>query len=200
MLSELRRLMIENNIDWFIVFSQDMHLSEYTSECDRYLAALTGFTGSAGTLVAGCDEAYLWTDSRYYVQAEGQLKGSGISLKKYGLPKVESVEDFISTHVWEGQRIAFDHSTISFDHYKELSRRLPKSVEIVDDAGILKGSITDMPKRSFNEIVSVPDERSGKYTGDKIKKLRERIRKNYIPEDSYTYILSDLTSILLLFE
>ena len=191
--------MLENNIDWFIVFSQDMHLSEYTSECDRYLAALTGFTGSAGTLVAGCDEAYLWTDSRYYVQAEGQLKGSGISLKKYGLPKVESVEDFISTHVWEGQRIAFDESTISFDHFRELSKRLPKSVEIVDGAGILKGSVKDMPKRSFNDIVSVPEEHCGKSAEDKLRKLRERIRKKYIPEDSFTYILSDLTSIMWLF-
>ncbi len=192
-------MMLDASIDWFIVFSNDQHLSEYTSECDRYLAKITGFTGSAGTLLVGADEAYMWTDSRYFVQAASQLEGKGITLMKSGLPEVPRIEDFLFEHVWEGQSIAFDLKTISFEDYRKLSLKLPKSVEITDGVDILKKSVPQMPKRSFEKIVKVPEKNAGRSAGQKIQKLREKIRKEYVSEDSYTYIVSDLPSIMWLF-
>ncbi len=191
--------MRENCIDWFMVFSSDEHLSEYTSESDRYLAAITGFTGSAGTLLCGQDEAYLWTDSRYFVQGADQLKGTGISLMKSGLPKVPKIEDFLKDHVWDGQVVSFDMKTVSYERYTALTKRLPASVTVTDGSDILKKSVSSMPKRAFSKIDAVPEDDAGKSTEEKLDRLRDRIRNRYVSEDSYTYILSDLPSIMWLF-
>ncbi len=191
--------MYENDVDWFIVFSQDEHLSEYTSESDRYLAALSGFTGSAGTLVVSSEEAYLWTDSRYWVQGSGQLEGSGITLMKQGMASVASVEDFLAAHIWDGQTLSFDLRTVSYSYYSKLTGRLPGSVYVTDGAEILRSSVEDMPKREFSGIVAVPVEKAGIITDDKLKALRDKIAKRYVSDESWTYILSDLTSIMWLF-
>ena len=96
MTDKLKELMVQNGLDHCIVFSEDPHLSEYTARCDRYRAALSGFTGSAGVLVISPDEELLFTDSRYHVQGERQLEGTGIKLMKYGLPGVKSFEDYLA--------------------------------------------------------------------------------------------------------
>ena len=199
MVNDLQTLMRENNIDWFIVFSNDEHLSEYTSEADRYLATLTGFTGSSGTLLVAQHEAYLWTDSRYFVQGAAQLKGTGITLMKSGTPGVQTIEDFLADHVWEGQIVAFDLKTVSYRQYLTLKKHLPASVEVRDASDVLKKSVSSMPKRSFSKIDALPSDCEGRSSKEKIEKLREKIRKEYVTEDSYTYILSDLCSIMWLF-
>ncbi len=191
--------MQDGDIDWFVVFSQDEHLSEYTGASDRYIRALTGFSGSAGTLLVGADEAYLWTDSRYFIQANAQLEGSGISLMKYGMPDVPSLEDFLSGHIWEGQRLAFDHRTLSYDHLDLIRKKLGAGVDTVDGACILRALSDSMPKRDPKEIVSVPESASGKSTKDKLAALRRRINRVNPGIDSYTYIISDLTNIMWLF-
>ncbi|MDE7477893.1 MAG: aminopeptidase P family N-terminal domain-containing protein, partial [Lachnospiraceae bacterium] len=81
-ISELRGLLKEAGIDYYIVPTADYHNSEYVNEHFKMRAFLSGFTGSAGTLVVSSKEAGLWTDGRYFVQAEGELKGSGIVLYK----------------------------------------------------------------------------------------------------------------------
>ena len=199
MVSDLQTLMRDNGIDWFIVFSNDEHLSEYTSESDRYLAATTGFTGSAGTLLCGQDEAYLWTDSRYFVQAAEQLKDSGISLMKSGLPKVPRIGDFLKDHVWDGQVISFDMKTVSYEQFIDLTKMLSASVEVRDGSYLLINSVSSITQRQFSSIDAVPDKDAGKSATEKLAKLRDRIRREYVCEDSYTYILSDLPSIMWLF-
>lgn len=199
MLNGIRSLMSQNNIDWFVVFSEDPHLSEYTGECDKYREVLSHFTGSAGVLVAGGDEAYLWTDSRYYIQAERELSGSGIELKKSGLSGVESWDDFLSEHVWDGQVIAFDYMTISYRDYKELRRKIPESVTITDGGALLAEAAGNMPKRNFCEIVAAPLKFTGRSAAEKLAALREHIEKSLARDKSYTYIISDLTSVMWLF-
>ncbi len=198
MINELRELMAKENIDWFVVFTEDPHLSEYTGECDKYREALSGFTGSAGTLAVGESEAYLWTDSRYFVQAESELAGSGITLKKYGLPGVESFESFLADHIWDGQTVAFDHMTLSYSRYREIRNKLPRSVDIIDGRKLLREAVS-MPPRAFGRVESVPLTFSGRDISDKLSALCDKIEQDYIREDSYTYILSDLTSIMWLY-
>ncbi|MBR6159727.1 MAG: aminopeptidase P family N-terminal domain-containing protein, partial [Lachnospiraceae bacterium] len=193
MLEKIREAMRSENIDWLVVFSKDPHLSEYTARCDKYREAVSGFTGSAGTVVISENEAYLWTDMRYHLQASIELKDSGIFLMKYGLPSVPSMEDFLCEHIWDGQTLAFDLMTVSASRYRELKKRLPATVDIVDAHKLLR-SCVEMPKRSFGEIVPVPDEMSGKSIAEKLDALRRMISKRYVNDESYTYVLSDLMS------
>ena len=83
-IAKMQTLMKENGIDIYIIPTSDFHQSEYVGEYFRGRKFLSGFTGSAGTLVISLDEARLWTDGRYFIQAEQQLAGSGIILMKMG--------------------------------------------------------------------------------------------------------------------
>ncbi len=199
MVNKLRHVMAENNIDYMIVYSEDPHLSEYTGECDRFRTVISHFTGSAGILLVGTDTAFLWTDSRYFVQAGDQLEGTGITLMKYGLPNVPSLGNYLSEHIWDGQTIAFDHMTLSYESYKDIRSKLPESVETVDGADILRAVVPDLPGRSFDRIVLMPEEASGKSTADKLGAVRKKIASTYAHDKSYTYIISDLTSVMWLF-
>ena len=85
--NKLREIMKNKNIDHYIITSNDPHQSEYVAEHYRGRAYVSGFTGSAGTLLVSNDSSKLWTDGRYFIQAENELKGSGIDLMKRTLPK-----------------------------------------------------------------------------------------------------------------
>ena len=198
MLDKLKSFMTKENIDWFIVFMGDEHLSEYTGECDRYIAAISSFTGSAGTLVVTPNESYLFTDSRYHVQAEKQLNGKGITLMKCGLPQVPSAEEFVASHVWEGQCVAYDQKCVSFAYHEKLKAMLPESALIKDGGDILK-NVCDLPEKEFSEISAVPNEYAGRTVTQKLEDVRRRIGKKYGDERSYTYLVSDLASIMWLF-
>ena len=191
--------MNDNGIDWFIVFSQDPHLSEYTAKCDKYREYFSHFSGSAGTLLVGSDEAYLWTDSRYFIQAAGELEGTGITLMRSGLFGVQSLYDFLCEHVWDGQNIAFDLKSISYERYESLVKKLPTSTEIIDGYAILKKTAEDIGKREFNNIVCMPRDKAGRSVPDKLEDIRKHIRKKYVNSDSYTYIVSDLPSVMWTF-
>lgn len=190
--------MEQNSIDWFIVYSNDPHLSEYTAECDRLRERISGFTGSAGTLLVSASEAYLWTDSRYYIQAADQLKGSGISLMKLQEPGVPSLSEYLGGHIWDGQVLAVDKKTISYDEYKSLCRVLPTSTEVVDGGKLLR-QLCNI-KRSFNDVNEVPREYRGKEIKEKIDDVRKRISGKIPNGVSYTYILSDLTSVMWMYD
>ncbi len=198
MLDKIRTAMAAENIDWLLVFSKDPHLSEYTGACDKYREAISHFTGSAGTILISGEEAYLWTDMRYHIQAANELSGSGITLMKYGLQQVPSWEDFLCEHVWDGQVVAFDHLTAPYYKLRSLKQRFPSTVEIKDAHRLLQKTV-DMPKRSFGDIIAVPGENAGLSLSQKLDGLRKRIRKRYVSDESYTYILSDLMSLMWLF-
>ena len=90
-IAKMQTLMKENGIDIYIIPTSDFHQSEYVGEYFRGRKFLSGFTGSAGTLVISLDEARLWTDGRYFIQAEQQLAGSGSILMKMAMPEVPTV-------------------------------------------------------------------------------------------------------------
>ena len=90
----LRREMEREGIDIYIVPSADYHGSEYVGEYFKTRQYLTGFTGSAGTAVFTRDKAGLWTDGRYFIQAEEQLKETGVRLFRMGEPDIDTIEEF----------------------------------------------------------------------------------------------------------
>lgn len=94
-IQKLREIMKKENIDYYIVPSEDFHQSEYVAECFKSRAYITGFTGSAGTALIGMEKAILWTDGRYFIQANEQLKDSGVELFKMRIPGWPTLEEWL---------------------------------------------------------------------------------------------------------
>lgn len=112
-LSQLRKEMREHNMQAYVVCTDDFHGSEYVGAYFKMRAFLSGFTGSAGTLVVLEDEAALWTDGRYFLQATDQLQGSTITLMKSGMPGVPTIEDYLAERLGENGVIGFDGRTMT---------------------------------------------------------------------------------------
>ena len=112
-IKELRARMEEKGIDAYIIPTDDYHLSEYVGEYFKEREFMSGFTGSAGTLVVTKERAALWTDGRYFLQAAQQLAKSSIELMKMGQPGVATVEEFLAAELEPHSRIGFDGRTVT---------------------------------------------------------------------------------------
>ena len=95
-INKIRQLMANEGINYYLVPTDDYHSSEYVGDYFKCREYLSGFTGSAGTLLIGEDFAGLWTDGRYFLQAEAELTGSDILLFKSGQPNVPTINQFLS--------------------------------------------------------------------------------------------------------
>lgn len=134
-LESLRKAMISNSIDAYIIPSSDPHLSEYIPNYYKTREWLSGFTGSAGTLVVTQNEAALWTDSRYFIQAETELKGTGISLCKMGLPETPSIETWLSLILQKKALVAFNGRLMPYSLAKATIQKL-KDAKLKVDSNI----------------------------------------------------------------
>ena len=107
-LNALRGLMKERNLAAYIIPTEDFHSSEYVGEYFKAREYMSGFTGSAGTLIVLPDEAALWTDGRYFIQAAEQLKDSSIVLMRSGQPDVPTIAEYLRDHLSGKSIIGFD--------------------------------------------------------------------------------------------
>ena len=112
-LATLRREMAQHGMNGYVVVTDDFHGSEYVGDFFKARAYLSGFTGSAGTLVILPERAALWTDGRYFLQAADQLAGSGIELMRMGQPDVPTIGAFLAEQLPEGGVLGFDGLTVS---------------------------------------------------------------------------------------
>ena len=112
-LERLREKMKEHQVDACLVETADFHQSEYVGDYFKSREYLSGFTGSAGTLVVMEREAALWTDGRYFVQAAGELEGTGIRLMRSGQEGVPSVLEYLEQKMENGSCLGFDGRTVS---------------------------------------------------------------------------------------
>ena len=159
MLSSLRRAMLENQIDAYIIPSTDPHQSEYPAPRWAAREHFSGFTGSAGTLVVTLHEAKLWTDGRYYLQATTQLAGSGIELMKDRLPDTPSIEDWLGSTLLEGQTVGADGRVVSVTTARRMRRRLK-------DHGLRFTLDEDLARAAWPERPAVPNEPVFEHTTD----------------------------------
>ena len=109
----LRGAMERAGVDAYVIPTDDFHGSEYVGDYFKCRSYVSGFTGSAGTLVVAKDWAGLWTDGRYFLQGAQQLEGSGIELCKMGEPGVPTVQGWLEEHLTEGQTLGFDARTMT---------------------------------------------------------------------------------------
>jgi len=170
----LRKLMKSNKMDAYYVPSADPHQSEYLPEAWKLRAWLSGFTGSAGELVVGAREAGLWTDGRYFLQAEAELKGSGIKLMRLGEPDTPSMEAWVASQLRKGQTLGMDPSVVSVQAAGRFEEALrPAGIKVKFLARNLVASLwDDRPDPVLEPVVT----HSVRFAGEKVVAKLARVR------------------------
>lgn len=176
-LAALREKMQAASVTYYLIESEDFHGSEYVGEHFRCRTWISGFTGSAGTLLVGEDEALLWTDSRYFLQAEQELSGSGIRLMKSGQEGVPSVQNYILSRVGEGC-LGFDGRTVSALQGMDYRKRLAEGGGKVRPDLDLVGEIwKDRPGLSAEPAWLMDTKTAGQSRAERIARVREEMQK-----------------------
>ena len=155
-LAALREKMTAYKMDMYLIGSEDFHGSEYVGEHFKCRAFISGFTGSAGTILVTQDFAGLWTDGRYFLQAEAQLADTGIELFKMGNEGVPTIEDYIVSHIEKGQCLGFDGRTVNARNGQDYVRRLSEKGASVNGRYDLVDEIwTERPALSAEPCMAV---------------------------------------------
>ena len=174
---DLRKVMQREGIDAWISPSSDAHQSEYPTEYDKCRRFLSGFTGSAGTLLVMKEEAYLWTDGRYFLQAESELKDSGITLMKMGEPGVANLDELLEEKMKKDEVLGFNGSLLSFSEGKVIANKVVKNgVKLVIGKEITDEVWTDRPERPHTKVFILEEKYAGKSAAKKISEVRERMK------------------------
>lgn len=194
-LEKLRSLMAERNMDAYMIPTSDFHESEYVGSYFKCREFMTGFTGSAGTAVITKDEAGLWTDGRYFVQAAKQLEGSGITLRKMGYPGVPTIEEYLDQVLPEGGCLGFDGRVVNCQTGQELETLLgDKNVTLSNEEDLVDLIWDERPSLSAESAWILKDIYAGKSSSEKIKELRDNMKK----EKATVHILTTLDDIVWL--
>ena len=191
-LSALRAEMKKRNIAIYVVPTADFHESEYVGDYFKARKFITGFTGSAGTAVITMTEAGLWTDARYFLQAEKQLEGSTVTLYKMAEEGVPTVTEYIEKTLKEGEIIGFDGRVINSSLGKKfLAIAEKKNGKLYVDEDLVDLVWTDRPAMS-KEPVWIFDE---KYVGESVESKLSAVRKKMEEKGATMHLMASLYDI-----
>jgi Xaa-Pro aminopeptidase len=189
---KLKQLMKENKIDAYVIPSFDAHQSEYVAEHWKCRQWISGFTGSAGTVVITLEDAGLWTDGRYYIQAEKQLEDSGIRLFRMVDPGVPSYTDWLKDVLKEGRTVGFDGSIFSIDMVKDMEKAFKtKGITLKMEQDLINELWEDRPEIPKGSIFVHDVKYAGKSRVEKLKVVREEMKNN----DANYYLFTSLDDI-----
>ena len=178
-IGQLRDRMKELGIDAYLVPTADFHESEYVGEFFKCRHFLTGFNGTAGTAVITMDKAGLWTDGRYFVQAEEQLSGSEIKLYRMGEPEFPTLDEFLEEELPVDGCLGFDGRVVNSELGYGLQNLLQEKNVTINCSKDLVGEIwTSRPAMSCEPIWSLDVKYAGKSTVEKLSALRDAMKKN----------------------
>ena len=178
-IGQLRDRMKELGIDAYLVPTADFHESEYVGELFKCRHFLTGFNGTAGTAVITMDKAGLWTDGRYFVQAEEQLSGSEIKLYRMGEPEFPTLDEFLEEELPVDGCLGFDGRVVNSELGYGLQNLLQEKNVTINCSKDLVGEIwTSRPAMSCEPIWSLDVKYAGKSTVEKLSDLRDAMKKN----------------------
>ena len=195
-LEKLRNCMKEYGIDAYIIPSSDSHQSEYVGEYFKSRAYISGFTGSAGTLVVTMEEAGLWTDGRYFIQAENQLKNTGIKLFKMGEEGVPTTKEYLCDKMANNSTLGFDGRLISANEGKALQEALKdKNINIKYEYDLVDKVWEDRPLLSTEKAFLLDE----KYAGETFSSKLIRLRNEMKIKGATTHIITTLDDIAWLF-
>lgn len=160
-----------------LIPSADPHISEYLPEHWQIRRWLTGFTGSVGTVIVTLSEAHLWVDSRYWVQAERELQGTGFELKRISLATDPGALNWLGQHLQKGQRLAVDGRALSVAAHAALTAQVGSDVSICLDLDLPGEVWTDRPELPANPVTVWPDDLAGQTRAQRLALVRERMRE-----------------------
>jgi len=191
-IEQLRIEMRERGIEAYIVPSSDPHQSEYVAEHYTARTFITGFTGSAGTAIITLKDACLWTDGRYFIQAENELKDTGVTLFRMGESGVLTAEAYLKESLSKGAKVAFDGKVISVEYFRNLKAALESkefSFQVEED--LIDKVWKDRPERPCSQVVL----HEVKYTGmSREAKITEVVKEMKTIGANY-YVISGLDDI-----
>ncbi|MBQ0065336.1 MAG: aminopeptidase P family protein [Firmicutes bacterium] len=195
-LSALREEMNKEGIDAYIIPTSDFHETEYVASyfaCRKYMS---GFTGSAGVMVVLAQKAALWTDGRYFIQAENQLKDSTIDLMKMGQEGTPSIPNYILENLEEGMCVGFDGRTINTNDARKYQNAFAsKNISVQPNYDLVGRIWTDRPALPSSETFHYDVQFAGKEMDEKLALVRSEMKKAY----TTSYIVTKIDQIAWLF-
>ncbi len=196
-IEKLRDLMRKHNISAYIIPGTDPHMSEYLPDLWKRREFISGFNGSAGDVVVTLDKAGLWTDSRYFLQAEMQLKNTGIALFKMGEKGVPDLYSFIASTLNNGETAAIDSRLITIAEKQSVLKLFkPKEIKLLEMEENLVDLIwTDRPSFPLSKVEVMEEKYAGESVESKLQKVREKITN----QGAKALVISTLDSIAWLF-
>lgn len=188
--------MKEKGIDMYVIPSSDYHQSEYVGEYFKSREFISGFTGSAGMVVVTEDEAGLWTDGRYFIQAEKQLEGSSITLFKIGEENVPTFIEYIGKNLRNNQCLGFDGKVLSVKNVFDIKNVFgKKKIKIEDRYDLVNEIWNDRPALPKSDVFILDEKYCGESFESKIKRIREKMSNL----NANKHILTSLDDIAWLF-
>ncbi|MEZ4918449.1 MAG: aminopeptidase P family protein [Saprospiraceae bacterium] len=195
-INSMRKSMAANGLDAYVIPVTDPHMSEYLPAHWRTLEWASGFTGSAGTLVFTQNFAGLWTDSRYFIQAEQQLEGSGIELVKLLIPHTPEFIEWLRDSLAPGSKVGLDGSLMSRSLFELLESNLKgKSIEVRANIDLVSEFWTNRPELPTEAIFEHPSKFVGQTRSEKLEAVRSMMKK----QEADYLVLSSLDDIAWLF-
>lgn len=195
-IAKLKELMKERGIDYYIIPSADYHQSEYVGDYFKGREWISGFTGSAGTVVVTQNEVGLWTDGRYFIQAEKQLQGSGITLFKMGEERVPTFIQYIVNNIQSGETLGFDGKVLATNTVLDFEAKLKdKKVNFNFEFDLVGEIWRDRPSLPASQVFVLEE----KFTGESVEKKLTRVRNILEEENCDVNIITSLDDIAWIF-
>lgn len=197
-LSALRAAMRENGIDYYMITTADFHSSEYVSDYFKVREYFCNFSGSNGTLVVWQEGAGLWTDGRYFIQAERELEGTGVELFRMLEKDVPTIEEFLSEQMGDGQTLGFDGRVVSAGAGRRLEEKFAaagKRIDIACRKDLAEEIWSDRPAFPAGKVTVLPEELTGRGVSKKLSDLREKLLK----AEAESLLLTKLDDLMWLF-
>lgn len=195
-IAALREAMEQAGMDFYMVPTADFHNSEYVDQYFKVREYLSGFTGSNGTLVVSREEAGLWTDGRYFIQAENELEGTGITLFRMLDEGVPTIKEYLRDRMKEGQTLGFDGRVVDTAFGVGLEKVLEeKKIVFAYGKDLADAVWTDRPALPSHPVMVLDEDICGKSAGEKLEDVRRAMEKEGVD----AFLLSKLDDLMWLF-
>ncbi|MBD5544778.1 MAG: aminopeptidase P family protein [Lachnospiraceae bacterium] len=195
-IQQLREIMKREKVDVYFVPTADFHHSEYVHDYFKVREFLSGFTGSNGDLVVTKEEALLWTDGRYFIQAEKELAGTNIQLCKMFEEGVPGVEEYLQQHMKKGETLAFDGRCVTLAYGDWLNSMLKeKEITLSFEKDMVDEIWKERPRFPCNPVFALDSKTAGETVEEKLKKLRTELKKHKV----WSVVLGKLDDIMWLY-
>lgn len=195
-LTALRNKMKENGVAYYYITTADYHNSEYADDFFKEREFMSGFTGSNGNLLVGMDMAGLWTDGRYFIQAERELEGTGIQLFRMAEEGVPTTLEYLEMNMKEEDILAFDGRTVSTHLGQQMEELVEKKKgKVLYHLDYVDAIWEDRPTRKSQEAFALDEKICGKTVTEKLEMVRKTMEK----KECNNFVLSKLDDIMWLF-